>query len=574
MKRRTFLGLSLGALAAACGGATSPEEAGGGDGQRATGPGGPGGRLRDKLGGSRDASAAIEAASKFALSSEIPGFQVIGSLTSGGTAPVLVQLRLNINDFMRADREAAAVMAWLDDLARYDLAQTELSFTGHVLQAFVDGAPDLIARIQKDRPTILEHYRALKARKKQSTEAELYYTEPSTMEIDRSRYGPLVLIQKTFGVTPISEGGTPGELLRSVWTKAKGQQDLEAMGYDQLDRNQQIGHPDRIIGWCLPDIEGYGGSEQIESFMRIRRLEAAVSAGRDFDSSDLEARLDDLKRWAQVAREMGFDISAVEGLGDVLGIDRIPTFSVGVMGIHANDAEVDAMKRMASSNRAGLVATMQKAMEGLAARTTTLPTMADELALKLSRLDPKKVYATRFAWHGSNDYSLQPWADLMWGERGTFPYPLTPADVRPQKERDAIVAARVAILQTLGGDQRVQAASLENSTQWAEGNSPEVGYPQVLGVAFKDVPGALDPDRIDALAASKGLSASYESSAGKGAKSGGGGGVGGRGSGSKTDGGGRGSGSGSTGGGRSGAKPGGSGGSGGGKGGKWPQKGG
>ncbi|RME28875.1 MAG: hypothetical protein D6798_01385, partial [Deltaproteobacteria bacterium] len=523
MKRRTFLGLGLGAMTIACGGLPggggSEEEGASGPGERGgKAPRGPSGGERRAVsaGGSTGHDDALAAATQFALGSTVPGFRDVGAWTGDGPAPVLVQMRLNINDFMRPDQEAASVQRWLDDIQKYGLQPCELDLTGHVLQAFVDRSPALIDRIRRERPAIMQHYRALKSRHKQSTLAEIYYTDPATMELDRSRYGPVVLIQKTFGVTPATEGGTLAGLLRAAWKKSPGQQELEALGFDKLERTDQIGHPDRIIGWSLQDIDQYGGSEQIESFFRIRRLERAVTEGRDFDTSDLEAILDDIFRWAEIVNEMGFDASAVPSLGELINTSRIPTFSVGVMGLHARDEDKARMRSRATSDKAGLIATMTTVMQGLAERTRALPTIGDELAFKLARLNPERIYVTRFAWHASNDYSVQPWAEKMWGEPGTFPYPLTPADTRPQDEQDTIIRARRMVFEALAGNDRVQAASLDRDTQWAPENSAEATYRSVLGVDFADVPDVLDPDRIDALAASQGIEASYGGSSSRG----------------------------------------------------------
>ncbi len=522
MKRRTFLGLGLGAMTVACGGLPggSSEEGSSGSSPsgKAKGRRGPLDKAREAVsGGGTSATShddAIAAAGKFALGSTVPGFRDVGAWTGEGPAPVLVQMRLNINDFMRPDQEAESVLRWLDDAKKYGLQPGELDFTGHVLQAFVDGSPALIDRIRSEQPAIMQHYRALKSRHKQSTLAEIYYTDPATMELDRSRYGPVVLVQKTFGVTPATEGGTLAGLLRAAWKKSSGQQDLEALGFDKLERTDQIGHPDRIIGWSLQDIDQYGGSEQIESFFRIRRLERAVTQGKDFDTSDLEAVLDDIFRWAEIVNEMGFDVSAVPSLGELIDTSRVPTFSVGVMGLHAKDDDKSRMRSKASSDKAGLIATMTTAMKGLAERTQALSNIGDELAFKLARLNPERIYVSRFAWHASNDYSVQPWGENMWGEPGTYPYPLTPADTRSQAEQDIIIGARRMVFDVLGASDRARAASLDRDTQWSADNSAEATYKSALGVDFADVPDALDAAQIDAQATSKGIEASYSSGGG------------------------------------------------------------
>ena len=506
MHRRTFLELTgMGLLALGCGGL----------------PGSSAGSGKDPA--------------SFALLDRVPGFQDVGAYSGSGPAPVLVQLTLNINDFMRPQLEAAAVSRWLSWARELKLSPMELDFTGHELQAFLDQVPSVIEEIRAQRPTIREHYRMLEDKHLLSTTREMYYTEPRTLELDRSRYGPCLLIQKTFGVTPRDEGGNLGALLRQAWKQGTESRELRALGFDKLDRRSQVGHPDRIVAWCLPDIDPADGREHIEVFLRIRRLERAMLDGKALDPAGLEAGLTDLKRWAQVTKEMGFDLNAVPELSGLIDHEVLPDFGVGVIGIELSGSESSAFRQKLGADPEGARSAMEAAMRGLAERTGSLPTIRDELEFKLSRLPPDRVHVTRLAWHASNDHTQEAWGELMFGGKGTKPpYPLTPASERPADQQAAIQAAARSILEVIAGDPRCRVASLDNDSQWASENSAAAGYQAVFGLDFAQVPQALDPDQVDAMAAAQGLGGGKsgggqgggQGGGGKAGKSGGGGGGG------------------------------------------------
>ncbi len=518
MERRAFLELTgLGALGLACGRGNPSEAAAEGSAvPQAPGPSAEG--AADTAGAVAvhvDAGPpAAEPAPAFAMAPTPPGFRELGPWTGEGPGPVFVQLTLNINDFMRPELEAAAVRRWMAASQQRGLWPMELSFTGHVLQAFVDHDPALVEEIRTARPTIRQHYRMLKERHLLSTERDMYATDPATLALDRSHYGPAVLIQKTLGVTTREEGGVLSELLRRRWVTGPDSQALLDQHFDRLDRQDQVAHPDRIVAWALPDIDATDPREHIEVFLRIRRLERDMAAGARLDPAHLEEALTDLQRWSQIAKEMGFDLHAIDGLADLVPVDRLPDFAVGVIGVKPRDMQLASFRQRLAADAEDTRALMESCMRALAARTSTMPDIATELRAKLAALDPDKSYAIRLAWHASNDHTLEAWGYTMYGNRDggrpPRPFPLTPANERPADQRQAIVAAADSILDSFAATPRCRVASLHNDTQWAPDNSPARGYPAVFGVDFSAVPDGLDAAAVDALARSEGLDVQTE----------------------------------------------------------------
>ena len=469
--RRHFLALSTGALVLGCGGLPGMVDG-------AMGP----------------------APTDFALRPTVPGLRDVGAWTGQGAGPVLIQFNLNINDFMRPTLEAAAVARWLDLYESRGLLPFELSFTGHVLTALVDQAPELIARIRALQPTITQHYRILRYLRLESTERELYHTDPATLQIDRSRPGPCLLIQQTFGVTPRDEGGALGALLRARWIEGEQTEALRSLGFDRLQRQDQIGHPDRVIAMALPDPSARDPHEHVEAYLRLRRLERSLLDGGGGNSS---ADLDDLYRWAQWAHEQGFDLAAIPGLSSLVDLSGLPDFVAGIATLHAPDASRAAWERRLADDP-GAPTALVDALRELARRTSTLPTIQAEVAFKLSRLPADRVHVSRLAWHASNDYTAEGWSEHMQGAKGQRPLPLTPAGVRDSTQQGAIHAAVAGMLDALVGSGRVQAASMQHDSQRAQVNSPSVQYPDVLGVDFDRVPGSLSIEDIDARAQAEG----------------------------------------------------------------------
>lgn len=469
--RRRFLALSAGALALGCGGLPGMVDG-------AMGP----------------------SPTDFALRSTVPGLRDVGAWTGQGVAPVLVQLNLNINDFMRPALEAAAVARWLDLFESRGLRPFELSFTGHVLAALIEQSPSLIARVRSLRPTITQHYRILRYLRLESTERELYRTDPATLQVDRSQPGPCLLIQQTFGVTPRDEGGALGELLRGHWVEGEQTAGLRALGFDRLQRQDQIAHPDRVVAMALPDPTARDPHDHVEAYLRLRRLERSLL---DDGGGSSSADLDDLYRWAQWAHEQGFDVGAIPGLSSLVDLSGLPDFVAGLATLRAPDASRAAWDRRLSSDASAPTA-LVAALRELARRTSTLPSIQAELSFKLSRLPTDRVFVSRMAWHASNDYTAESWSEHMQGERGQRPLPLAPADVRDSAQQAAIQAAAAGMLDALVESGRVQAASLHHDSQWAQVNSPAAQYPELLGVAFDRVPGSLSPQAIDARAEAEG----------------------------------------------------------------------
>jgi hypothetical protein len=416
---------------------------------------------------------------------------------------VLVQISLNVNDWLRPVREAAAVARWLDAARKRELWPIEVSFTGHELEAFLAHAPDVVDKVRSAAPTITEHYRVLEYRHLLSTERELYRTDPATLALDRTRPGPAVLLQKTFGVTPRDRGGALCELLRAAWTTGADSEELIRLGFDRLQRDQQIAHPDRIVAWSLPHIDEPDPHGMVELYLRVRRLERDVTGGHRLEKAALLDAHADVWRWAQVAVAMGFDLGAVEALRGLVDVGSLPAFQAAFGEVEPTPALAEAVRGRAASEPDALATQMEEAMRELAARTTTLPTIGAELAQKVSELDPGTVYATRLAWHASNDYTAEMWSKHVFEQRA--PLPQIAAGERSAGDQEAIARVIDDLLDRLAGEPRVRVASLHHDTQRAAENAPERAYPAVFGVELDRVPDALSAEAVDELARSRGI---------------------------------------------------------------------
>lgn len=481
MHRRSFLGLGLGVVGLACSSHTS----GAGDERGASPPSPEPPSPQDPA-----PAAAEPPPSPFAFRQDVPGYVDCGPWQGEGPAPVFVQLRLNINDFMRPEREAAAVHRWLDLERELQVGPSELSFTGHVLQAFIEHDPALIERVRDLQPAIYQHYRILKSRRLMTTERELVYTVPETMELDPSRAGPCLLIQQTFGVTPCDNGGALAELFRSRWVESEAQQEYERLGFDQLERRAQIGHPDRIVAMSLPDPGPVDGHEQVEAYLQIHRLVEDLNSGSTAAPTPTM-----LYRMCQLAWEMGFALTDIPGLSTALDPRGLPDFGMGMAKMEPRHGEL-----------AGLSTDDRLALgRALAERIASLPTIEAELRSKLSHLQPDRVYATRLAWHASNEYTVEPWGMYMWGERGTYPHPMQPAHTRPQAQVEALIAALRSIFSVVADNPRTRTASLLRETQWLPDNAAGPAWQALFGSSMQAQPGAVSAERIEAEARSRGI---------------------------------------------------------------------
>ena len=407
-------------------------------------------------------------------SSTIPGFQAVGPWSGEGPAPVYVTLSLNINDFTRPDREAAAVRRFLDATAARGMGPVELSFTGMVLDALAAADLALIARIRREQPGIRLHYRLLQYRRLRGPERELYATDPVTNALDRSRPGPLVSVQRTFGVTPLSGGGGYGDALRATWAAGAASAALRAAGVREVSKDALLFHPDTLVGTALfrggfTDGRGHSAVDAVTDALALGRRAAAGQA-----PGAGEAAGRSLVHLAQLAAGQGWDLRAVPALAGLLDHTRIPAFYAGLDRLRPDPADAAALRS-------------PEAVRGAAAALWALvdqrPTMADDVAARLARLDHRTVYVARLSWHASNDYTVGSWSEHLVGPHAT----MASAGTRPAAQQAAIAAAFDGVLDALAESGRVQVISLDRDAQWAPANSPEAGWPAVYGVGFDRV---------------------------------------------------------------------------------------
>ncbi len=426
------------------------------------------------------------------------GFVDLGPWSGSGPAPVFVTFTLNINDFLRPEREAQAVHRFLDTTTRLGIPVVELSFTGHVLEALQEADPGLIERIRKSRPTIRQHYRLIRYAGLVSTERDLYRTDPRTLEIDRSRPGPLVLIQRVFGVTPLEGGGTIADRLRADWETGDATRALQAHGLESIDKNNILFHPHRLVGSVL-DCRATDGHPGVDAYLSIRRRMERLASGASSSVGEARSLFDELARAAQWARAAGSDPGTLPEVSRWLDVRRIPEFTATFDKVRPTDGDRARFEAALSRDPDGTARALTEAWRALAAGLSHAGTPAEEVRAKLNRLRSDRVYAARVSWHATDDYTLETWSSRL-GNIRRPPLQMRPASPRPMGQQEAICRAFDAVLETLASHPRVQAVSLHHDTQWANANSPGIGYPRALGVEWNRVPDAIDLPAVEGSA--------------------------------------------------------------------------
>jgi hypothetical protein len=130
-----------------------------------------------------------------------------------------------------------------------------------------------------------------------------------------------------------------------------------------------------------------------------------------------------------------------------------------------------------------------------------MPDLPGEVAAKLARLDPTKVHVARFAWHASNDHTVEPWAKNISPRGG-----LRTVSTRPGAEQELIARSLRDTLAALMADPRVRVISLDNDTQYAEENRAEAGHQAAFGLGMAEVPELLTAANVESVARTAGLS--------------------------------------------------------------------
>lgn len=437
------------------------------------------------------------------LLTDPPGFQAVGHGSGATAAPIYVTISLNINDFLRAEREDQAVHRFLDDTRRVGIDPIELSFNEEVLQALLNVDPQLVGAVMARKPTVNEHYRLLEWRRLITTERELFFTDPFTGALDRNRPGSLVAIQKAFGVTPRDNGGVIADLLRRRWVQGSVTASLVAQGVSKVDRSDLIIHPDRLVAASL-DPNHTDGHEHVNAYLSVFRMMDRVKAGQKVSTVETADRLGDMVRWAHYLKLQGFDTTRVSGLAGFVDTSRLGGFMLAPSEIGATDQEAAAVQTRAAMDPAGTAAAMDTVFTAMCAVDCAWRTPAEELSGRLAALDPNTAWTGRLSWHASNDYTVESYSKFMNGQAARTSG-MKAAATRTDPEQQQIIAAYNAVLQVLKDNPRVRFVSFDNDTQWLPENSPTKGYPAVLGVDFGAVPGALDPAQVDELARSQGL---------------------------------------------------------------------
>lgn len=438
------------------------------------------------------------------LLADPPGFEPVGKAKAGEAAPIYVTISLNINDYLRPEREDEAVRRFLDTTEKMGINPVNLSFTGEVLDALMRVDKSLVDDIKKRKPTINEHYRLLQFRRLLSTERELFWTNLTDLSVDRSKYGSVVSIQKAFGVTPRENGGVIAELLRQKWTKGPVTAGLAADGVGLVNKNDLILHPDRLVAAALPGAPN-DGHEHVEAYLTVFRMMERMTKHEAIQPTELDARLADLVRWAHVAKLQGVDVTRIEGLATFVDASRLGGFMLAPAEIAPSVAEETYVRTQGAADPAGTAKAMTAVFERMCEITCKWHDPGAEVRDRLAALDTGTAWIARLSWHASNDYTVESWSKNLNGAgmRGTGVGP--PAATRSAEEQARIIAAYDAVLTALKENPRVRFIDVDNDTQWLPENSPEKGYPEVFGVKFKDVPGALDPAKVDELARSLGV---------------------------------------------------------------------
>lgn len=441
-----------------------------------------------------------EAAVPPARLADPPGFQAIGP--AAGPAPVYVTLSLNINDFLRVEREAQAVRRFLDATHAVGADPVELSFTGEVLDALEAADPALIAEVKARRPTVNVHDRVLQYRRLQDTEHMLFRTDTATLALDRTRPGPLVHVQQAFGVTPRDEGGAAAELLRRRWTRAPGTVALLAAGVTKVARGDLVVHPDRLVAAALDPATLTPGHEFVDAYAAAYRQMARVRAGEKTKPGEVEARFDDLARWAHVAKLQGFDVARLPDLTALLDPTSLGQFLVDPGTWLPTAAERAALRARAPADAASA---LDRAFAGLCAWTCDAADPAAEVTARLDALDPGTAYIARLTWHASNDYTVDGWGRALTGPGPWDASRLRPAATRPVAEQARIAATYDAVIAALARHPRVRFVSVDNDTQWAAENAPAAGWKAAFGVDLAAFPEGFDAAAIDAAAEAAGV---------------------------------------------------------------------
>ncbi len=437
------------------------------------------------------------------------GFDDLGPVTTAAPGPIYLTVSLNINDFLRPEREARSVRDFLEMTERLGIATVELSLTGEVVDALHRVDPALIALIKARRPTIGAHPRVLSYRHLDDTVHQLFRLDMATLALDRSHGGPLVRQQQLFGVTPRQGGGVLAEALRGAWKRARGTAALRAAGVDIVDKGETLGNPMRPIASALAVLPSHTtGHEGVDAWVRAFRAGLHTRSGGKTKAVD--QGFVDLGYWVHLALLQGYDVAAIPAVRLLLDPAHLGGFSARADEWQPNDSEWTSLRA-----RPDALARLDDAFAALCAAACSTLTYEDELAMRLAELDPRHAWAARSTWHASDDYSVEPWGSNLYGKG----WSLQAVRTRPEAEQKQLLASHQRVYAAMARNPRVVFVSIDNDTQWAPENAPAAGWSSVFGVDLGRFPTGFDETRLEAAAEAKGFSVKQ---AGKGKKRGGG----------------------------------------------------
>lgn len=429
---------------------------------------------------------------------EPPGFVDAGPAPAGTRGTVYLTLSLNINDFLRPEREARAVREWLALTESLGITTVETSFTGEVFDALGVVDPALDTLLSSRRPTINQHLRLLEYRKVDDVAHQLFRMDVGTLELDRRAPGPLLAVQKRLGVTPRDGGGPVADALRATWTAGPGSAALRAAGVAKVDKGETTVHPNTVVGGILAGLpthqEGHGA---IDAWARAYRFARARRGGAHV--GDVDTAIVDLGYQVHLALAQGWDVSAMPAVTALVNPKRLGGFLARPERWVPSEEEAAAIR-----SRPDAKAALDAAFDALCAATCPYLTPDAELTMRLGALDPGRSWVGRISWHATDAYSVEPWSQNLYGPRWG-PDKLVPAATRGESEQAAIQAGQRAFYAAAKADPRVQFVSPDNDTQWSPANAPGPAWKAAFGLDLGAFPAGFDAQAIEDAAAAKGF---------------------------------------------------------------------
>ena len=438
------------------------------------------------------------------------GFDDLGPATTSAPGPIYLSVSLNINDFLRPEREARAVRDFLEMTERLGIKTVELSLTGEVIEALHRVDPELIELIRARRPTIGTHPRMLAYRHLEDTAHELFRLELPSLALDRSRGGPLVGAQQRFGVTPRQGGGVLAEALRASWNPGPKTAALRAAGVEIVGKGETLGSPMRPVASALAALPKHtAGHDGVDAWVRAFRAGLHTRGGGK--TRDVDQGFVDLAYWVHLALLQGYDVAAIPAVRAVVDPSHLGGFSAPAAEWEPSEAEWTSLRASADP-----LVRLDDAFAALCAAACSTLSYEDELALRLGELDPRHAWVARSTWHASDDFSVEQWGANLVGKG----WSLKSARTRPDAEQRQLLASHERVYAAMARNPRVVFVSIDNDTQWAAANAPAAGWSSVFGVDLARFPAGFDETALEAAASAKGFAVKRAS---KGGKRGGGG---------------------------------------------------